>query len=163
MTVGNNGKPSTAMLVSLLSFSMLSAMFSKSRQSEALWSCIPMDHAFQWVHMSEIMYMDSKVSALKNKSIWEILMSFKASNPKAPLMLNVCPGDEGIGFNVYVLPQYMKEAQTMLNSLNPHLKHQVGPERDGLFLFSHCQVDNYGEQLGERFTLLYAFGRQRKL
>jgi hypothetical protein len=83
----------------------------------------------KFIHTTEIIDMESKVSGLKNQSIREILMSFRASNPKAPLVLNVGPGEKGVGFNVYVLPQYETEGQTMVNALYPYLKHQIGPER----------------------------------
>jgi hypothetical protein len=108
----------------------------------------------RFVHTTEIIDMDSKVSALKKQSIREILMAFKASNPKAPLVLNVGPGDKGVGFNIYVLPQYKTEAQTMLNSLYPYLKHQVGAERVGRLkkVFSDAVVRRCQDMIWDEAT-----------
>jgi hypothetical protein len=82
------------------------------------------------LHATELTDVDSKIGPLQNQSLGEVMMSFRSSNPKTPLVLNVCPADKKQpGFYVYVLPQYETEAQTMINTLYPYLKHKVGPER----------------------------------
>jgi hypothetical protein len=73
--------------------------------------------------------IDRKSSVLNHHTLRQVLMGFSSSNPDTPLLLNIEADMQHGGHKYQVLPQYQTEAQMMINSLLPYLKHKVGQER----------------------------------